>query len=149
MGANFIVVWWSRWSIELGLATVRNRRVIPTIRALGDRSSGSLTLLDGWAKTGAEFSVLTLPIDPPHSTDMFLRTALKVLLATALGLPVAECVLVGVRSLVASMGDSTGAELLATLASVCLAFWGVSVAGLAIVASLVLVVESEGDTTRR
>jgi hypothetical protein len=78
---------------------------------------------------------------------MYLRTALKVLLATALGLPVAECVLVGVRSLVTSMGDSSGAELLATLASVCLAFWGVSMAGLAIVAALVLVVESEG--TRR
>ncbi len=72
---------------------------------------------------------------------------MKVLLATALGLPVVECVLVGVRSLVASMGDATGAEILATLASVCLAFWGVSVAGLAIVAALVLVVESEG--TRR
>ncbi len=75
---------------------------------------------------------------------MSLRTALKVLLATALGLPVAECVLVGVRSLVASMGDATGAEILATLASVCLALWGISLAGLAIVAALVLIVESEG-----
>jgi phosphate/sulfate permease len=103
-----------------------------------------LTWLDGWAKTGAEFNNLTSATAPPRSIDMDLRTALKVLLATTLGLPVAECVLVGVRSLVASMGDAAGADILATLASVCLALWGISVAGLAIVAALVLVVESEG-----
>jgi phosphate/sulfate permease len=100
-------------------------------------------LLDVWAKTGAEFSILTSPIDPHRSINMSLRTALKVLLATALGLPVVECGFVAVRSLVASMGDAAGAGILTTLASMCLALWGVSLAGLAIVAALVLVVESE------
>jgi hypothetical protein len=79
---------------------------------------------------------------------MPLRTALRVLLAFALGLPVVECVLIGVRSLVVSMGDAAGGKMLTCLATGCLAFWGVSIVGLVIVLAIIGVVDSEGDRRR-
>jgi hypothetical protein len=43
---------------------------------------------------------------------MFLRNALSVLLATALVLPIAELVMLGLARLLAAMGDQAGAVVL-------------------------------------
>jgi hypothetical protein len=106
-----------------------------------------LTSLAGWAKTGADLDDLESS-DDAYLQDrnlMPLRTALRVLLAFALGLPVVECVLIGVRSLVVSMGDAAGGKMLTCLATGCLAFWGMSIVGLVIVLAIIGVVDSEGD----
>jgi hypothetical protein len=74
---------------------------------------------------------------------MPLRAALKILLVIALALPVLECVLIGVRSLVLSMGDSAGGGMLACLATACLALWAVSLVGLVIVLAIVRIVDED------
>lgn len=119
--------------------------MIPTIRAICLISLRSLTSPAGWAKTGADFGRLSLadklirrdPIETP------MRAALKLLLVSALALPVVECVLIGVRSLVLSMGDAAGGEMLTRLATACLALWGVSLVGLIIVVAISHVVDAE------
>jgi hypothetical protein len=63
---------------------------------------------------------------------MRLRFPLKTLLVAALALPVVECVLLGVRYLVLSMGDASGAALIGHIANVCLIIWMLSVVGLVI-----------------
>jgi hypothetical protein len=75
---------------------------------------------------------------------MPLRAALKLLLVIALALPVVECVLIGVRSLVLSMGDAAGGEMLTCLATASLALWGVSLVGLVIVLAIIHAVDEDG-----
>ncbi|HEX4412920.1 MAG TPA: hypothetical protein VH107_04775 [Lacipirellulaceae bacterium] len=75
--------------------------------------------------------------------EMPLRAALKVMLIATLALPVVECVLIGVRSLVLSMGDAAGVQMLTCLATATLAIWAVSLVGLVIVLAVFHVTEEE------
>ena len=74
---------------------------------------------------------------------MTLRTLLKTLLVSALALPVVQCVLVGVRSLLRSMGDEGGATFIGFLSNVCLAAWLVVMAGLAVATAVVVLAEGK------
>lgn len=74
---------------------------------------------------------------------MPLRAALKGMLVATLALPVVECVFLGVRSLVLSMGDAAGGQMLTCLATATLAMWAVSLVGLVVVLAVVHVTEEE------
>ncbi|MFO0788687.1 MAG: hypothetical protein U0805_04460 [Pirellulales bacterium] len=70
---------------------------------------------------------------------MPVRSALKILLALVLGLPVVYCVLAGVGSLLVSMGDVAGAGMVGGVKSVCLVTWAVSLVGLVILSAVVVI----------
>jgi hypothetical protein len=72
---------------------------------------------------------------------MELRCWLKTLLTLTLALPVAYCVLVWVRGLVASMGDAAGAAFVAYVGTACLACWAISLVGLLIQLAIVELIE--------
>jgi hypothetical protein len=76
------------------------------------------------------------------------RCWLKMLLVLALALPVVECVLIGVRGLLHSMGDQAGAAIVGYVGAVCLAVWSVSLVGLVILLAVVVLMERplEDDT---
>jgi hypothetical protein len=67
---------------------------------------------------------------------MTLRSAIKTLVVLALGLPVVHCVLIGVRGMVASMGDQAGAAIVGHVGTACLAAWSIALAGLVIVLAI-------------
>ena len=69
---------------------------------------------------------------------MTLRCVAKTLLALVLALPVAQVVLIWVRGLLDSMGDSTGGTLIGHVGSLCLGTWAVCLVGLVIVISLIV-----------
>lgn len=73
---------------------------------------------------------------------MNLRSSLKTLLVLALALPVAQCVLIWVRGLLLSMGDQEGAAIISGVGTACLAIWSISLVGLVIVVSIIVLNES-------
>jgi hypothetical protein len=75
------------------------------------------------------------------SCTMTLRSALKTLLALALGLPVVQAVLFWVGGLLANMGDQGGAKIIQHVVTVCQVAWAVSVVGLVITLALVVLNE--------
>ncbi len=77
---------------------------------------------------------------------MRLRSAIKTLLVLVLALPVAQVVLVGVRSLLGSMGDAEGAALIGLVGSLCLATWAACLVALVIVVSLVVLDDRGGES---
>jgi hypothetical protein len=81
---------------------------------------------------------------------MTLRSAIRALLVVALALPVVECVLMGVRGLLLSLGDERGAAIIGYVGTGCLVAWLLSLVGLLIVVAVVVVVEGpaedNGDT---
>jgi hypothetical protein len=91
-----------------------------------------LTSPAGWAKTVADFPAL-----PPFRRIMTLRSATKVLLTLALGLPVIQAVLIWVAGLLKSMGDEAGATIIRHVGTGCQAVWSVCLVGLVIVLALV------------
>jgi len=95
-----------------------------------------LTLLASWAKTGADFQAWPLTL---CNFSMPVRSALKILLAIVLGLPVVYCVLAGVSSLLVSMGDAAGAGMVGRVQSVCLVTWSVGLVGLVILSAVVVI----------
>ena len=68
---------------------------------------------------------------------MTLRSATKVLLAFALGLPVIQTVLIWVAGLLKSMGDEAGATIIRHVGTGCQVVWAVTLVGLVIVLALV------------
>jgi len=67
---------------------------------------------------------------------MTLRSATKTLLVLALALPVAQCVLIWVRGLLASMGDAEGAAIIGHVGTACGVVWLISLVGLVILLAL-------------
>jgi hypothetical protein len=80
---------------------------------------------------------------------MTLRSLLKTLLVSAIALPIVQSVLVGLRSLLRSMGDEDGATLIGYLSNVCLAVWLVTMAGLGVVTAAVVIVEGRNGDGKR
>jgi hypothetical protein len=76
---------------------------------------------------------------------MTLRSATKTLLALALALPVAHLVLIWVRGLLVSMGDTEGGIVIGHVGTSCQVVWALSVVGLVIVCALVIVNEPPND----
>jgi hypothetical protein len=91
-----------------------------------------LTSAAGWAKTVADFPDLS-----PSRRIMTLRSATKVLLTLALGLPVIQVVLIWVAGLLKSMGDEAGATIIRHVGTGCQVVGSVSLVGLVIVLALV------------
>jgi hypothetical protein len=67
---------------------------------------------------------------------MTLRTATKVLLTFALGLPVVQAVLTWVAGLLSSMGDQAGAAIIRHVGTGCQVLWTVSIVALVIVLAI-------------
>ena len=80
---------------------------------------------------------------------MTLRTSLKTLLVMAIGLPIIQSVLVGLRYILLSMGDEAGAEFIGRLGHVCLALWLVTLVGLVIVTAVVVISEKRNRDGER
>ena len=74
---------------------------------------------------------------------MTFRLLLKTLLVSAIALPIIQSVLVGLRSILRSMGDEDGATFISYLSNVCLAAWLVTMAGLGVVTAAVVIVEGK------
>ena len=72
---------------------------------------------------------------------MTLRSAVKTLLALALGLPIVQLVLFWVGGLLASMGDEDGARIIQYIGTACQVLWAVSAVGLVIALALVVLNE--------
>lgn len=72
---------------------------------------------------------------------MSLRSAAKTLLVLALALPVVQCVLFGVGGLLTSMGDEDGAAIIGHLGTLGLAAWALTLVGLVIVLTIIIVSE--------
>lgn len=72
---------------------------------------------------------------------MTLRSATKWLLALTLALPVAQSVLVWVRSLLTSMGDQEGVAIIGHVGTACQVIWSLCLVGLVIVLSLFVLYE--------
>jgi hypothetical protein len=72
---------------------------------------------------------------------MTLRSAARLLLAFALGLPIVQAVLFWVAGLLASMGDNAGAAVLRDIGTGCLVAWLISLVALVIVVALLLLSE--------
>jgi hypothetical protein len=68
---------------------------------------------------------------------MTLHSATKWLLVLALALPMIHIVLIWVRGLLTSMGDSAGAAIIGHLGTACLAVWPISLVGLVVVLALI------------
>jgi hypothetical protein len=91
----------------------------------------ALTPPDRWAKTVADFHRPT-----PVCGTMALRSATKVLLTFALGLPVVQAVLVWIAGLLSSMGDQAGAAIIRHVGTGCQVVWTVALVALVIVLAL-------------
>ncbi len=72
---------------------------------------------------------------------MTLRSAAKTLLVLALALPVVQAVLVWVRGLLTSMGDSEGGAIIGHVGTVCQVTWAITLVGLVIVVALLTLSE--------
>jgi hypothetical protein len=72
--------------------------------------------------------------DPP----MNLRSAAKTLLVLVLALPVAQIVLLWVRSLLTSMGDADGGAFIGHIGMFVMAIWALCLVALVIVLSLIV-----------
>jgi len=72
---------------------------------------------------------------------MPLRLAVKWLLVLALALPVIQAVLVWIVSLLRSMNDIAGAEILGHVSTGCQVVWSICLVGLLILLSLVVLRE--------
>ncbi len=73
-----------------------------------------------------------------------MRSVIRGLVVAALGLPVAQAVLVWVGALLSGMGDDHGAAVVRCLGSACLVVWTVT-----LVALLILVAIVVGNDTSR
>ena len=95
----------------------------------------ALTPHESWAKT--------VPESPTQSVRdaMTLRTATKVLLTLALGLPVVQVVLICVAGLLSSMGDQAGAAIIGHVGTGCQVLWTVAIVALVIVLAILNVNE--------
>jgi len=71
-----------------------------------------------------------------------MRTAIRALLAAALGLPAVQAVLVGAAGLLSGMGDEHGAAIVRFIGTACLVIWAVVLVTLLI--SVAVVVANEG-----
>jgi hypothetical protein len=69
---------------------------------------------------------------------MTLRSAARLLLASALGLPIVQAVLFWVAGLLASMGDNAGAGVLRDIGTGCLVAWLVALVALVIVVAVMV-----------
>jgi hypothetical protein len=67
---------------------------------------------------------------------MTLRSATKVLLTLALGVPVVQAVLIWVAGLLKSMGDEAGATIIRHVGTGSQVVWSVSLVGLVIVLAI-------------
>jgi len=76
---------------------------------------------------------------------MTLRSATKTLLVLALALPVAQCVLIWVRGLLTSMGDSDGAAIIGHVGTACGVVWLISLVGLVITLALTVLNEPKNE----
>jgi hypothetical protein len=72
---------------------------------------------------------------------MTLRSAARLLLVFALGLPIVQAVLFWVAGLLASMGDNAGARVLRDIGTGCLVAWLVALVALVIVMAVLLLSE--------
>ncbi len=72
---------------------------------------------------------------------MTLRAATKTLLVLTLALPIAQSVLVWVRGLLTAMGDEEGGEIIGYIGTACQVIWSLSLVGLVIVLSLLVLNE--------
>jgi hypothetical protein len=72
---------------------------------------------------------------------MTLRSAARLLLVLALGLPIVQSVLFWVAGLLASMGDNAGAGVLRNIGTGCLVAWLVALVALVIVAATLILSE--------
>jgi hypothetical protein len=77
-----------------------------------------------------------IPAHPPFCRNMTLRSATKVLLTFALGLPVIQAVLIWVAGLLKSMGDEAGATIIRHVGTGCQVVWSVSLVCLVIILAL-------------
>jgi hypothetical protein len=73
---------------------------------------------------------------------MTLRSAARLLLALALGLPIVQAVLFWVAGLLASMGDNVGAGVLRDIGTGCLVAWLVALVVLVIVVAMLILSEA-------
>jgi len=76
---------------------------------------------------------------------MTLRSATKTLLVLALALPVAQCVLIWVRGLLTSMGDSDGGAIIGHVGTACGVVWLLSLVGLLITLALTVLNEPKNE----
>jgi hypothetical protein len=76
---------------------------------------------------------------------MTLRSAIKVLLTFALGLPVVQAVLIWVAGLLSSMGDQAGAAIIRHVGTGCQVLWTVALVALVIVLAIANVNERPPD----
>jgi hypothetical protein len=76
---------------------------------------------------------------------MTLRSATKTLLVLALALPVAQCVLIWVRGLLTSMGDSDGGTIIGHVGTACGVVWLLSLVGLLITLALSVLNEPKNE----
>ena len=72
---------------------------------------------------------------------MSVRSATRILLALALGLPVVQAVLIWVGGLLRSMGDDAGAAIVGHVGTACQVAWPISIVGLVITLALVAISE--------
>jgi hypothetical protein len=72
---------------------------------------------------------------------MTLRSATKILLTLALGLPVGQAVLFWVGGLLKSMGDQAGAEILQYVGTGCLVIWLITLVALVITLAIMVLNE--------
>jgi hypothetical protein len=76
---------------------------------------------------------------------MTFRSATKTLLVLALGLPIVQMVLLWVSGLLKGMGDPAGAAIIGHVGTGCQVVWAVSLVGLVITLSLVVLNDRAGD----
>jgi hypothetical protein len=76
---------------------------------------------------------------------MTLRSATKTLVVLALALPVAQCVLIWVRSLLTSMGDADGAAIIGHVGTGFGVTWLISLVGLVITLALTVLKEQNDE----
>jgi hypothetical protein len=76
---------------------------------------------------------------------MTLRSATKTLVVLALALPVAQCVLIWVRGLLTSMGDSDGAAIIGHVGTAFGVVWLISLVGLVITLALTVLNEPKNE----
>ena len=102
-----------------------------TIRIFGPVTFPHIDSTGGLGENGGGISAL-----PPFCHMMTLRSATKILLTLALGLPVIQAVLIWVTGLLKSMGDEAGAMIIRHVGTGCQVVWAVSLVGLVIVLAL-------------
>jgi hypothetical protein len=72
---------------------------------------------------------------------------IRFLVAAALGLPVAQAVLVWVGALLGGMGDERGAEIVRSVGTVCLVLWTITLVALLILVAVVVGNEATPERT--